>query len=119
MPSTVQNSYRNVAVTNVATLVEAGNLALVGWNLINPIATTAYLKLYNAATAAEVTVGTTVPIETLQIPAAGLFWQSNEDKFQLAFSKGIVIAVVTGIADSNASAPGTGCYVRLSYANNN
>ncbi|MEK6879113.1 MAG: hypothetical protein AABY22_05865 [Nanoarchaeota archaeon] len=116
MASTIQISFRQVAVLATTVLVADGNQALVGWNLINPISTDAYLKIYNSATAAGVTVGTTTPIMTLLIPAGpGTFWQSNEDKFQMGFSLGIVIAVTTGIADSNTTAPGTGCYVQLFY----
>jgi hypothetical protein len=68
-----------------------------------------YLKLYNA-TAANVTVGTTVPVITLPIPTqsatangAGFIWDIVGG---LAFGTAITIAATTGIADNNAGAPG-------------
>lgn len=118
MASVIQNPFRQVAVVATAVLVITGNQALVGWNLINPITTSAYLKLYNAAAAIDVTVGSTIPVMTLLIPASGTFWQSNEDQFQVAFPLGIVIACTTGIADSDTASPGTGCYVQLFYNTN-
>jgi hypothetical protein len=118
MASTVGKISRTVAMTNAATLISAGASVLVGWNLINPITTAAYLKLYNAASAGAVTVGSTTPVKTLLIPPGpGLFFLSNEDKFQQNFNLGIVAAVVTGIADDNSTAPGTGCYVEIMYEN--
>ena len=118
MPSGLQKSFRQVAVVNTAVVVEAGNWAIAGWNLINPISTSAYLKFYNSATAGAVTVGTTTPLMTVLIPAAGTFWQSNEDQFQMGFNLGIVVAVTTGIADNDTAAPATGCYVQLFYNTN-
>lgn len=115
MASTVYNISRTVAMSSSATLIAAGSLTIVGWNLINPNSANAYLKLYNAASAGAVIVGTTSPVKTLLIPGAGLFFLSNEDKFQQNFSLGIVAAVVTGIADNNTTAPSTGCYVEILY----
>lgn len=110
--------FRQVAVTNTAVLVIAGDVCLMGWNLINSIGTAAYLKFYNAATAAAVTVGTTAVVRTLYIPASGTAVLSNEGAFQRQFSLGMVIAVTTGIADNNSAAPSTGPYVEILYANN-
>ena len=119
MASVIPNVFRQVAVTATKVLVATGNQAIVGWNLINPNLSGAYLKIYNAAAASDVTVGTTTPIETLFIPyGPGLFWQSNEDKFNISCSLGIVIACTTEIADSGTTAPSTGCYVRLHYSTN-
>lgn len=118
MASSLLNSYRNDNVANTPILVRAGNWAVGGWNLINPIGTTAYLKIYNSATAAAVVLGTTTPKLTLIIPASGAFWQSNEEKFQVDFDLGIVIAVTTGMADSSTTGPGTNCYVQLFYGAN-
>ena len=119
MASTIPNRFRNVSVSNTALLVAAGSKVIVGWNLINTNSTSCFLKIYNAATAGAVIVGTTIPIVTLMIPAAGLFFLSNEDKFQVGLNLGIVVAVTTGIADTDNTAPVTGCLVEISYANNN
>ena len=118
MASTLQFIFRNVAVSNTAILVRTGSNLLVGWNLINTNTTNSFLKLYNAAAAADVTVGTTAVVRTLLIPASGTVFLSNEDKFQVGFSLGIVAAVVTGIADNNTTAPTIGCYVEILYNEN-
>lgn len=118
MPSVIQKPFRQVAVTNTKVLVQAGNWAIVGWNLINTNSTNAYLKIFNAASAADVTLGTTTPEDTLCIPAAGTSVLSNEDKYQIGCSLGIVIACTTEMADSGTTAPSTGCYVQLFYNSN-
>lgn len=118
MPSTVYKTYRQVtigATLSASNLVNSGGCTLVGWNLINPDSANAYLKLYNASSHSDVTVGTTVPVRTLLVPGSGTAFLSNEDKFQLNFPLGIVVAVTTGLADSNTGAPSTGCYVELYY----
>ena len=118
MPSTIQNKSRTVAMVATPVLIGTGKQNLVGWNLINPISTAAYLKLYNAAAAGDVTVGVTAPQKTLLIPPGpGLFFLSNEDKFQETFNLGLVAAVTTGIADADAGVPATGCYVEILYTN--
>lgn len=78
-----------------------------------------FLKLYDA-TAASVTVGTTVPVATFVVPAnadldgAGFIW-NNE--IGLAFSTAITAAVTTGLADNDAGAPGANaCAVVIGYA---
>lgn len=119
MPSVVQKQYRSPNVTTAAaTLVLAGNLVLVGWNLITTGTSSAYLKLYNAATAGAVTVGATTPIRTLLIPASGTALLSNEDQFQVAFPLGIVFAVTGALADTDTSAPSAACYVEILYSSN-
>lgn len=70
----------------------------------NSNASDRYLKFYNA-TAASVTVGTTTPVMTFLVPggSAGFVW--NIDK-GLAFGTAITVAATTGVADSDAGAPG-------------
>ena len=92
---------------------------LYGGVIINLSAAVLYLKVYNA-TAANVTVGTTVPDLTIPIPTAG---STNGAGFVLpfpacgvAFSTAITVACTTGIADNNAGAPGANeCVVSLFY----
>lgn len=119
MPSIVQQQYRSPNVTTAATaLVSAGSKVLVGWNLITSGTASSYLKLYNAASAGAVTVGTTTPVRTLLIPGGGTALLSNEDQFQVAFNLGIVIAVTGGMLDSDTSAPSAACYVEILYSAN-
>ena len=116
MGSQLQKIYRNTAVSSTALLVETGSNLLVGWNLININTTNCFLKVYNAAAAVDVTVGTTTPLETLLIPASGCHILSNEDMFQIGCSLGMVIAVTTGMLDNSSAAPSTACYVKLLYS---
>lgn len=69
----------------------------------NTASAVAFLKIYNA-TAASVTVGTTVPDLTLQIPPdnGGLFIQWNHG---VAFGTAITVAATTLVADNDATAP--------------
>lgn len=118
MASTLTIQYRNDAVSSTAILVVAGNYILENWNLMGGYATATYLKLYNAATAGAVIVGTTTPVTTLFIPPNGVAFLSNEGQSQWQFPLGIVIAVVTGLQDSSTGAPSTASYVELGYAQN-
>lgn len=116
MPSQVPKIYFNSAVTNTLILVNAGYTALVGW-LVSNHSTGAYLKLWNAVQTSDVSLGVTPPDKIIPIPTgpAGLFFLSNEDKFQQNFNKGMVIAVVSGLVDSSSSAPASACSVEISY----
>jgi hypothetical protein len=67
-----------------------------------------YLKLYNTSTP---TVGTTTPVYTIAIPAAGL---NLIDLFGLSFSTGIGMAVTGAYADTDTSAP-TGYTAQIDY----
>lgn len=121
MPSTLQKSYRNTSINGDGALVQAGNWAVVGWNLINPNSVNVYFKIWNAAALADV-VGASATVteasETLLIPASGTVFLSNEDKYQVACPLGIVVTCVTGIADNSTTSPASGCYVRLLYNQN-
>ena len=121
MASTVFKQYRQTSITNTLTssnVVASGFCTLVGWNLINPNTSNVYLKLYNAAAYTDVTVGTTIPVRTLLIPGSGTAFLSNEDKFQLNFNLGLVVAITSGMADNNTGAPSSGSYVEILYDGN-
>lgn len=114
MASTVHKQFRSVAVTNTGESVNDGFCVLVGWNLINPNSSNAYVKFLNN-TAAEVAVGIENIVKTIMIPGSGTSLLSNEDKFQMNFPVGMFVKCVTGIADSDNTAPTTGCYVEILY----
>lgn len=85
----------------------------------NHTAAPIYLKFYNA-TAANVSVGTTVPVLTFTVPGnadsdgAGFVW-NNEIGF--AFGTAICVAATTGIADNDTGAPAANaCSVNIGYA---
>lgn len=116
MASQVPYIYYNPAATNTLVLVNAGFTTLVGWNVANH-STAAYIKCFNAASTGDVSLGLTE--HTWLIPAptgpGGIFYQSNEDKFQVNFPLGLVIAVVSNLTIAGASAPAQACSVSISY----
>jgi len=114
MASTVYKSYREVALSSTALLVNTGSCVLVGWNLINPNTSNVYVKLYNSVSNPDPVMGDT-PVRTLLVPASGTVFLSNEDKFQLNFPLGMWVVCVTGIADDDVAAPVTGCYTEILY----
>jgi len=95
----------------------AGNIVLI--YAFNATAAVLYLKLYNA-TAASVTVGTTVPDVTLPIPANN---DTDGAGFVIpipppggSFTTAITAACTTGIADNDVGAPAANaCTVFIVY----
>lgn len=71
----------------------------------NTNAAARWLKLYNA-TAANTTVGTTVPVATFYLPPSGASPVKVEFDKGLYFSTGICAAATTGVADADTGAPG-------------
>lgn len=111
--------YKNIDVDQTEDQVK-GTAGQVYWiHAVNLAAAPRFLKFYNA-TAASVTVGTTVPDLTFPIPSQG---DTNGAGFVLAipngiaFSTAITIAATTGVGDTDAGAPGVNeVIVNLGYA---
>jgi hypothetical protein len=111
--------YKNIDVDETEDQVKATAGQIYWINAINLASSVRYLKIYNA-TAANVTVGTTVPDLTFPLPTAG---SANGAGFTLAipngiaFSTAITIAATTGVADNDSGAPGANeVIVNLGYA---
>lgn len=93
--------------------------ALVGLNVYNPNATTVFLRFYDAATTAAVTIGTTATEYLIQIPPLSTVILENTNSIKKNFVNGIVIAPTTGYLDTDTTAPATGLYVsNVSYSVN-
>lgn len=95
-----------------------GGAGEVCWKHVqNQDAADAYLHFYDAATAAAVTVGTTVPKLTLWLPASSGLDDGpvivNDAGRGVEFTSGIVIAATTTATGS--SAPTNGELVNLVY----
>lgn len=107
--------YRNEALSNTKLAVKVGAGNLFSVNLINVNATPVYVKFYDALIA-SVTVGTTIPILTLAIPAGdGTTPGIVVGELVKYFATGLVIAAVTELADSGTTAPATAIHVNLGY----
>lgn len=111
--------YKNIDVDESEDQVK-GTAGQVYWiHAMNLSATAKFLKFYNA-TAASVTVGTTVPDLTFPLATQG---DTNGAGFTLsipngiAFGTAITIAATTGVADNDSGAPGANeVVVNLGYA---
>ncbi len=93
--------YRNLDTQSTGVNVKNTAGQVYGWSIFNAAASTRYVKLYNKATAP--TVGTDTPVMT--IPVAAGTGVSLECAVGIAFSLGIGIGAVTGLADANTTAP--------------
>ena len=111
--------YKNIDVDETEDQIK-GTAGQVYWiHAMNLASGVRYLKFYNA-TAASVTVGTTVPDLTFPVPTQG---DTNGAGFVLsipngiAFGTAITIAATTGVADNDSGAPGANeVIVNLGYA---
>lgn len=105
--------YRNATLQATAALVLGNKLKVIGLQVDN-FANTArsYLQLYNAAAAADVTVGTTTPDKTMVIPGSGAM-DFNWGQSPLDFSRGLVIAATTTVGGSTD--PTAGVLVNIDY----
>lgn len=100
--------YKNIDVDESEDQIKATAGQIFWIHAINMKATPLYLKFYNA-TAADVTVGTTVPVLTFAVPSQG---STNGAGFVLSvpsgipFDTAITVAATTGVADADTGAPG-------------
>ena len=104
---------RKVNLTNVAYQVKVGDGNLLGWNIINPNGSAVYVKFYEDLIA-NVTVGTTTPKLTIAVPANSSVYVAP-NCVQEFFLEGIVMAVTTGVADSDNTNPGSAVHVHVKY----
>lgn len=82
--------------------IKATSGYVYGYYIFNASASTRYVKFYNA-TAANTTVGTTVPVITIPLPAgAGANVYSENG---VLFDTAITVAATTGLADADTGAP--------------
>lgn len=95
--------YRNLDTNATGANIKSGAGQVYGWYLSNSGSAARYVKLYNKATAP--TVGTDTPVMTIYLPAGAAANVAFPNG--LAFSLGIGIGAVTGVADNNTTAPGS------------
>ncbi len=86
--------YSGTALTGTALLVKTGNCSLCGYHLFNTTSAAAYVQFFDAAAAANVTVGTTTPTFVLGLPASSGATRTV-GKDGLKFTLGMVIASTT------------------------
>ena len=94
-------------------LVQAGSTLMYLVNVHNPDAAAAHLQLFNAAAIADVTLGTTVPDLSLQIPI-GVDTVFPPDGRPWAFDKGLCIAA--SVEPQGATDTGSDMHVYMTYS---
>lgn len=104
---------RKTDLTKIKTTVKTGAANLMGWNIINPNATAVYVKFYDKLIA-DVTVGTTVPILTLMVPANGSVYQ-QPDCIQASASLGLVVLATSLLADTDTTDVTTPIQINVKY----
>lgn len=105
--------FRDVALTNTDVTVKASAGRVYSWYFKNSDATnTAWVHFYNALIA-SVTVGTTVPVWSVEVPAGG----TNEFEFTipLSFATGITLAATTSPLHTVSTAPTTTLQAYVGY----
>lgn len=102
-------AYRNAALSNTAQVVKASAGRVLNYHLANMNSAAVYVHFYNAASG--VTVGTTIPLVTLAVPANSVL--DGAWVFSFGFSNGIMMAATTGAA--NATAPTAGILTMIGY----
>jgi hypothetical protein len=98
-------SHTNLVAT--AVLVLTGPHSLTGYHLFNTTSAIAYVQVFDAAAAADVTVGATTPTFVLGLPASGGATRALAKP--LKFTLGIVVAATTAATGST----GASCVVQL------
>ena len=85
---------------------------LYGWYFFNAATTIRYLKFYNL-TAANTTVGTSIPVLTIPCPAAssGGIAANMLGGVGIKFDTAICAAVTTGLADADTGAPAANDFI--------
>jgi hypothetical protein len=111
--------YRNTALSSTDVAVKTSTANLFGFTITNVNTTPVYVKFYNGTTA-TVTVGTTVPVAVVMVPAGdgttpGSVMLAPGSVSWLFANTGLVVAAVTGIADNSTAAPSTAIYIEVQY----
>ena len=112
-------TYTNIGLTSTKASVKDSSGAIHGWTFTNFNVVPVYVKLFDLALA-SVTVGTTVPVKIIPIPAGSasnpaIFFVETLQSEQHLFATAIVIAAVTGIAAASTAAPATPLYVEVRF----
>jgi hypothetical protein len=98
------STFRSIDLDETEEEVKASAGTVYGWYIYNAATTPRYLKFYNLTTG-DTTVGTSIPVLTIPLPAKSAANCSFPQG--IAFDTAITVAATTGIADADTGAPGT------------
>lgn len=110
--STGFSQYRNIALSNADQQIKATAGRIYNWYVKNPGTSAAWFHIYNA-TAANVTVGTTVPVWSVEVPAGGTHEECMATPMQMATA--ITIAATTSPVETVSTAPSTALVVFVGW----
>jgi hypothetical protein len=98
--------YRSLDVGTTVAQIKGSAGQLYGWYITNRSTSPRYLKFFDAL-AASVTLGTTTPVMTIEIPGNSTdhIAANALGGMGIAFATGISVAATTGLADSDTTAP--------------
>lgn len=102
--------YLDGALLATVQLVAAGNVVMDSYYIFNPDSAVAYIQLFDCATAAGVTLGTTTPVWSIPVPAGAA---ANLAGLALEFKLGLCIAATTTY--KNSTPAGTANIVNIGY----
>lgn len=99
--------FKSLDLDETEEAVKASPGQVYGYHFVNRTTSPLYLKFYND-TVANVIVGTTVPVMTLELPSNSTDHIAGHLSFPfgIAFDTAITVAVTTGFADNDTGAPG-------------
>jgi hypothetical protein len=102
------------SVNTTPLLVKGSKTRLVGYHIFNPGTAAAFLQLFDVAAVASVTLGSTVPVMSLGVPAGGaVFVPANDASVSWDFFSGIVMAA--SATYNGSGAPNASLIVNLAY----
>jgi hypothetical protein len=90
------------SLTSVATLARGGRCILAAVRAINTVAAASYTQLFDAAAAADVTVGTTIPTWVLKAQSSDPSDGDGLPTMGVVFTLGIVAASTTTATGSTS-----------------
>jgi hypothetical protein len=99
-PSGGASAYRNIDAGVTGDVVKASPGRLYGWHVSNAAAASAYVKIYDKATAPT---EADTPVLTIAVPATGVAFMDLGPG--VGFASGISIRATTGAADNDTGAP--------------
>ena len=106
-----ETPFLNAALTDTPVLVKTGKVSLSSYFIYNGSNAAVFIRCFDAAAAADVTLGTTTPDYVLG--AKTVEFVQGEFGKPLQFTKGLVIGAVTTAADSGHVAPNVAAVVNF------
>jgi hypothetical protein len=103
--------FLNGALSDTEVLVFAGRISMASFFIYNGSNAAAFVRLYDAAAAADVTSGTTTPDYVLG--SATVTWAQGCFCKPIQFTKGIVVVASTTAVGSGHTAPNVALVVNL------